>query len=66
MYRSLLNKFLLTRLAQEEKSIAQKSCLPALVALHFLQTTYSSKAATKNQIKHHGKTNFVKIHKFAC
>jgi hypothetical protein len=28
-----------------------ESCLPALVAFHFLQTTYSSKAATKNQIK---------------
>jgi hypothetical protein len=28
-----------------------ESCLPVLVAFHFLQTTYSSKAATKNQIK---------------
>jgi len=42
---------------RNKKSIAQKSCLPALVAIHFLQTTYSSKAATKNQIKTSWKNN---------
>ena len=45
---------------RNKKSIAQKSCLPALVALHFQQTTYSSKAATKNQIKTSWKNNCCK------
>ena len=66
MYRSLPNDFLLTRLAQESIEIKNQLHKNLFIAhhikemhkaLHFLQTTYSSKAATKNQIKTSWKNN---------
>ena len=61
MYRSLLNEFLLTRLAQESIEIKKinstESMLACVGSSSFLQTTYSYKAATKNQIKTSWKNN---------